>query len=223
MQFIPACISPPTFKLVDCKQVTGIRVARKTAPASIGAHMITCQECGKPAMYQLTTGVLICLQCIDRFQFEQNAAMINFLLGKMKSSTGGSPLKIPKLVLHHQLVTFNNIRVDHSIVGAINTGQAQAIDVGLSYVKQNGDPALSEMFQEFVQAVLDNRELDQVTRKAIIEQLSFLISQLLAKPEQKRAAIVGAVFKSIKEALSAFSDLVTLWEKLEPFLRQVLR
>jgi hypothetical protein len=71
--------------------------------------------------------------------------------------------------------------------------------------------------------VLDSRELDQATRKAIIEQLSFLISQLLAKPEQKRASIVGAVFKSIKEALSAFSGLVTLWEKLEPFLRQVLR
>ena len=223
MQFIPACISPPTFKSVGRKQVTGIRVARKTAPASIGAHMITCQECGKPAMYQLSNGALICLECIDRFQFEQNAAMINFLLGEVESSTEGSPLEIPKLVRRHQLVTFNNIRVDHSIVGAINTGQAQAIDVGLSYVKQNGDPALSELFQEFAQAVLDSRELDQAARKAIIEQLSFLISQLLAKPEQKRTAIVDAVFKNIKEALLAFSGLVTLWEKLEPFLRQVLR
>jgi len=70
--------------------------------------------------------------------------------------------------------------------------------------------------------VSDSRELDQATRKAIIEQLSFLISQLLAKPEQKRAAIVGAVLKSIKEALLAFSGLVTLWETLEPLLRQVL-
>jgi hypothetical protein len=223
MQFIPACISPPTFKLVGHKQATGIRVARKTAPASIGAHMITCQECGKPAMYQLSNGVLICIECVDRFQFKQNAAIIHFLLGEMESSTGGSPLEIPKPVLHHQPVTFNNIRVDHSVVGVINTGQAQAIDVGLSYVKQNGDPVLSELFQEFTQAVLDRREIDQATRKAIVEQLSFLISQLLAKPEQKRPAIVGAVFKSIKEALSAFSGLVTLWEKLEPFLRQVFR
>jgi len=198
-------------------------VARKTAPANIGVRMITCQECSKPTMYQLSNGALICLECIDRFQFEQYAAMINFLLGEMESSTGGSPLEMPKLVQHHQLATFNNIRVDHSVVGAINTGQAQTIDVGLSYVKQNGDPALSELFEEFAQAVLDSRELDQTTRKTIIEQLSFLISQLLAKPEQKRPAIVGAVLKSIKEALLAFSGLVTLWEKLEPFLRQVLR
>lgn len=221
MQFIPACIPPPTFTLVGRKQVTGIRVA--TAPATIGARMITCEECGKPSMYQLSNGALICLECIDRFQFEQNAAMINFLLGEVESGTGGLPLEIPKLVLRHQLVTFNNIRMDHSVVGVINTGQAQAIDVGLSYVKLIGDPALSELFQEFAQAVLDSRELDQTTRKAIIEQLSFLISQLLAKPEQKRAAIVGAVLKSIKDALLAFSGLVTLWEKLEPFLRQVLR
>ena len=210
MQFIPACISPPTFKLVGRKQVIGIRVAR------------ICQECGKPAMYQLSSGALICLECIDRFQFEENAAMIHFLLGEVESSTEWSPLEIPKLVRRHQLVTFNNIRVDHSIVGAINTGQAQAIDVGLSYVKQNRDPALSELFQEFAQAVLDSRELDQAARKAIIEQLSFLISQLLAKPEQKRTAIVDAVFKNIKEALLAFSGLVTLWETLEPLLRQVL-
>jgi len=148
--------------------------------------------------------------------------MIHFLLGEVESSTGGLPLEIPKLVLHHQLVTFNNIRADHSVVGAINTGQAQAIDVSLSCVKQIADPALSELFQQFAQAVSDSRELDQATRKAIIEQLSFLISQLLAKPEQKRAAIVGAVLKSIKEALLAFSGLATLWETLEPLLRQVL-
>jgi len=184
--------------------------------------MIICQECGKPAMYQLSSGALICLECIDRFQFEQNAAMIRFLLGEIESSTGGLPLEIPKLVMHHQLVTFNNIRADHSVVGAINTGQAQDIDVSLSYVKEIGDPALSELFQQFAQAVLDSRELDQATGKAIIEQLSFLVSQLLAKPEQKRAAVFGAVLKNIKEALSAFSDLAKLRETLEPFLRQVL-
>jgi hypothetical protein len=198
-------------------------VARKTAPAVSGASMINCQECGKPAMYQLSNGALICLECIDRFKFEQNAAMINFLLGSAESSTGGSPLEIPKPDLNRQLVTFNNIRVDHSVVGTINTGQAQVIDEGLSYVKQNGNPAFSELFQEFTQAVLDSRELDQATRKAIIEQLSFLISQLLAKPEQKRPAIAGAVFTSIKDVLLSFSSLVTLWEKLEPLLRQVLR
>jgi hypothetical protein len=173
-------------------------------------------------MYQLSSGALICLDCVDRLQFEQNAAMLHFLLGEVESNTGGLSLETPKLVLHHQLVTFNNIRADRSIVGAINTGQAQAIDVSLSYVKQIGDPALSELFQQFAQAVLDNKELDQATRKAIIEQLSFLSSQLLAKPEEKRVSIVGAVLKSIKEALLAFSGLITLWETLEPLLRQVL-
>jgi hypothetical protein len=90
-------------------------------------------------------------------------------------------IEIPKLVPHRQPTTFT-IRVDRSVVGAINTGQAQAIDVALSYVKQNGDPGLSELLQEFTQAVLDNRKLDQAMRKAIIEELSFLISQTSAKP-----------------------------------------
>jgi hypothetical protein len=38
MQFIPACISPPTFKLVDRKQVTGIRVAKKL-PQLVSGHI----------------------------------------------------------------------------------------------------------------------------------------------------------------------------------------
>ena len=226
MQFIPVCISPPTFKLVG-RKVTGTWVALKTAPASIGARMITCRECGKPSMYQLSNGAVICLECMDRFQLEQNTARINFLLGEVESITGaavgsiGSRIEITKVV-QRQPITFNNIRVDQSVVGAINTGQAQAIDVALSYVKQTGDPALSELLQEFAQAVLDSRELDQAIRKAIVEQLFFLISQVLAKSERKRPAIVSAVLKSVKEALSAFSGLVILWEKLEPVLRQAL-
>jgi len=75
---------------------------------------------------------------------------------------------------------------------------------------------------EFTQAVLDNRELDRAMHKAIIEELSFLISQTSAKPEQKRPSIVNAVLKSIKETLSTFSGLIALWEKLEPCLREVL-
>jgi len=180
-------------------------------------------------MYQLSNGALICLECVDRFQLEQNAAMINFLVGEMEFVTEiplGSlkpRIKTPKLVPHRQPTTFTNIRVDRSVVGVINTGQAQAIDVALSYVKQNGDPGLSKLLQEFTQVVLDNRELDQALRKAIIEQLSFLISQILAKPEQKRASIVNAVLKGIKETLSTFSGLRALWETLEPYLREVLR
>src|SRR5438046_9023436 len=50
----------------------------------------------------------------------------------------------------------------------------------------------------------------------IVRELSFLISQTSAKPEQKRPSIVNAVLKSIKETLSTFSGLIALWEKLKP-------
>ncbi len=178
-------------------------------------------------MCQLSNGGLICLECLDRFQLEENVARVNFLLGELKSIRRITARHIRPRLGHpkktqHQPITFNNIRVDRSVVGTINTGQAQAIDVALGYVRQNGDPASSKLFQEFVQAVLDSRELDQAMRKAIIEQLSFLVSQVLAKPEQKRPAIVGAVLKRVTEILSAFSGLAILWEKLEPFLRQAL-
>lgn len=190
--------------------------------------MITCQECGKPAMYQLSNGALICLECVDRFQLEQTAAIINFLLGEMVFATEISlerlkpRIETPKGASHRQPTMFTNIRVDRSVVGVINAGQAQAIDVALTYGKHNDNPGLCQMLQEFTQAVLDNRELDQALRKVIIEQLSFLISQTLAKPGQKRPSIVNTVLKGIKETLSTFAGLVALWETLEPYLREVL-
>src|SRR5437762_2824189 len=128
MQFIPVCISFPTFKLVG-RKVTGIWVALKTALASIGARMITCRECGKPSMYQLSNGAVICLECMDRFQLEQNTARINFLLGEVefitKAAVGSirSRIEITKIV-QRQPITFNNIKIDQNIVSAINTGLA---------------------------------------------------------------------------------------------------
>jgi hypothetical protein len=198
----------------------------KAAPVTIGASMITCQLCGEPTMYRLSNGALICVQCVDRFQREQNAAMIDFLLGEIGSggTVGniGPGVEISKRVPRRQPTALTNIRLDRSVVGAINTGRAQAIDVALSYIKQKCDPGVSELLQEFTQAVLDDRELDQAMRGAIIEQLSFLISQTLAKQGQKRPSIVNAVLKSIKESLSISSGLITVWDKLEPCLRQVL-
>src|SRR5438094_5993041 len=115
MQFIPVCISPPTFKLVG-RKVTGTWVALKTAPASIGARMITCRECGKPSMYQLSNGAVICLECMDRFQLEQNTARINFLLGEVECITGAAVrrvwtrIEITKVV-EGEPITFTNSRV----------------------------------------------------------------------------------------------------------------
>src|SRR5439155_26685373 len=101
-------------------------------------------------MCQLSNGAVICLECMDRFQLEQNTARINFLLGEVESITGAavgsieSRIEITKVV-QRRPITLNNIRGDHRVVGAINTGQAQAIDVALSYVKENCDPALAEL------------------------------------------------------------------------------
>src|SRR5947207_14772262 len=116
MQLIPVCISPPTFKLVG-RKVTGTWVALKTAPASIGARMITCRECGKPSMYQLSNGAVICLECMDRFQLEQNTARINFLLGEVESINGaavgsiGSRIEFTEVV-QLQLITCKDISRD---------------------------------------------------------------------------------------------------------------
>lgn len=182
-------------------------------------------------MFQRRDGLLLCLDCYERLQsimnrqFEQNAAMLNFLFGEMEMMTGvplGPRIRIPQPVIQNAPMTFNNIQVDRSAIGAINTGHAQVIDVALSYIKQTGDPALSVALKEFTQAVLDNQEIEETSRTAILEQLRFLSEQAVASQERKQRSVARAVLEDLAKAVSSVSGLVSLWEKLKPIFLQAV-
>jgi hypothetical protein len=107
--------------------------------------MAQCSQCGKPAIISIG-GNPLCVDCNLKFEqaqqieFIRNATVLNNLSAEMEVATGIPGLcpriEIPKPPpLQQSPVTFNNIRVDSSVIGSINTGQVKQIDVSMDNIK----------------------------------------------------------------------------------------
>lgn len=189
--------------------------------------MASCQQCGKPPLYVIgPEKIPLCLDCYERHdnilqrQLDENARMLNYLTGQMESVVGLPYGSLgPRMAVRSQTqpVTLNNIHIDRSNIGAVNTGQAGRIDAVVTYTNQAGDPALAQALKYFTQAVIDSKEIDRVTRDAIIEQLSFLASQIATN--KKQPSVADAVASKLGTLIKTASGLITLWKQLEPLLK----
>ncbi len=72
---------------------------------------------------------------------------------------------------------FGNIRVGQDVIGTLNIGHLQVIDVAVSHIQHDGDLPLAHALWEFTQAVIESREVEPATRSIMIEQLAFLSEQ----------------------------------------------
>ena len=127
----------------------------------------------------------------------------------------------PQPPVHTGPVTFNNIRVDRSIVGAINTGAMARLDVVMTGARNLGGQGkkLAEALQNLTQAVLDSADLQAASKNEIIEDLAFIIEQVSQKgPGAKHSGPVRAIVDKINSVLGTVSNLATVWTALKTIL-----
>lgn len=192
--------------------------------------MVPCGQCGKPAVQQIGD-VPLCVECLLKYQqaeqikFNRLASRMNYLLGSMEDAVGLPGLytryEIPRPLIHHGPVTLNNIKVNESVVGAINTGDVKNIDVVIDYVRNAGNKKLEAALKNFTQAMLDEKAINDEARRSLLEQISFISSQIALPKEQRSPGIVKAVLGAIKNAVSTIAPLISLWEKLSPLLNSI--
>jgi len=193
--------------------------------------MIKCSQCDKPAIVQIGNNPL-CVDCNLKLQQaikirnDMLAEEMNYLTEQMETTVGLYGIlpryKITQPVVHQGDLTFNNIRVDKSIIGTINTGNIQSIDMTMSNIKISGDEQLAKAIGEFTQAVINETKVSMETRNQILEQLSFLTSQYELPKEKRKPTIIKNVLSAIKDTISTIADLVTIWSVLEPLLTNIL-
>lgn len=196
-----------------------------------GVLMSTCNQCGKPAMCEIS-GHFLCLDCTHKFQqlnkshMDDSFRYLNFLTDEMEAIAGVHGIlpkfEIPKTVVHKGQINFNNINVEGSVVGAINTGNVQSIDVAMSHIHDNlGYTELAEALKEFTEEFINDKSIESDVKDEIIEQLSFLTEQVISPKEHQKSSIARTVLKSMKETMTNFASLTTLitsWEKLQTIL-----
>ncbi len=115
-----------------------------------------CHNCGKPASFQIEAddGVLrLCIDCNLKYEYarsleyQRDAHLLNQLSAAF-DAVSGIPGLAPRVPIPQMQpipisdMTINNINVDNSVIGVLNTGNIEKVDTAVTVLKQSGeDPA----------------------------------------------------------------------------------
>jgi hypothetical protein len=193
--------------------------------------MAQCSQCSNPAMF-LLEGHPVCLHCYATFQQLIQARIatlnqeLNYIADMAESMTGIYGVmpryKVPQPVVHTGPMTFHNINVNKSVVGSINTGTIQRLNVALSQISLSGNEELQAGLKQFAEAVLDEATLDAKFRNDLLEQLAFISTQLASGQESRQRSVLAAVVESVANAVTTAGGLAKLWEALRPMIEKCL-
>lgn len=165
-----------------------------------------------------------CIDCTHKmeqiFQSRDRALKqhINFLLDQADAIVGfpaGLPrYKIPQPVVHQGSLNFHSIKVDNSVVGAINTGTVRLMEVALNNVHNNNrNDELEGLLKQIAEAVLQDKATSAETKNEILEQLSVLTTVAVKPKDSRPSAIVKALLTSI--AVNLPQTLIKHWDKVK--------
>jgi hypothetical protein len=187
--------------------------------------MPACTQCGKPAVFMVGDNPL-CVDCNLKVQQAvrlQDIALkeqANFYSDHIEAITGMYGITprytIAQPVMHDGPMTFHNIKIDNSVVGAINTGEVKKIDVALSHIRIEGNTPLQQALSKFTEAVISSEDIEAQQKNEILEQLAVIAEQTAQPPQQRKTAVVKALLLAVKDAVSTISTLSALWQQIHP-------
>ena len=185
-----------------------------------------CSQCSTPAVWDMG-GTYLCVNCYAKLQqaaylqYIQLASLINQQLDSMDNIVGlpvtGGRLRIPTpTTINADQTTFNNIRVNDSIVGTINTGNVQKLDSRVSAMRGENREELANAIQQLTQAILNAPDLQPSNKNSALECLSFLSDQALT-PETERQSTVGkTIVSTLEKILANTGSLASIWSAVKP-------
>lgn len=187
-----------------------------------------CNQCQTPAVWNVN-GICLCVDCYAKLQQAnyQNhvmlASTINMLLDDMDDMIGlprsGGRFKIPTpTTINAGQTTYNNIRVNDSVVGTINTGNVEKLDSRVSAMQGENRHELADAIQRLTEAILNASDLKPCDKDSALECLSFLADQALT-PEMERQPIVGkTIISKLEQILTNTGSIASIWSQVEPYI-----
>ena len=196
---------------------------------------LKCVNCEKPAVWHMGPkeyGILLCLdhakiaQDIQSQQNEICERQINMLEGHMYDIVGlprptlAYPERKAPVVIHQPKID-NSIHIDRSVVGSVNTGTIQNLEVSMSHINSS-NPELAQSFKSFKEAVAKEQGLKPEQKEEILEQLSALSQEMELPQEKRRPGIIKSLIGGIKTGVGALVTLDGLWSISERLIRLYL-
>jgi hypothetical protein len=189
--------------------------------------MTPCSQCGKPAVFNVN-GHPICVDCNLKIQqasqIRNNALKerYNLLLDQADAVTGlhgvMARLPIQRPIIHEGPMSFHSIKIDKSVVGAVNTGTVEKMEVALNNIHAlNQNAELEQHLKNFTEAVLHEAKLSAQAKNNVMEQLSELAAQVALPKESRAIVIMKALVTSIATNIAS-TGLIEHWDKIKNLL-----
>jgi hypothetical protein len=190
-----------------------------------------CSQCGKPAPVRITSDdgtIYLCLDCdLKREQAESlesqcDAQLLNFTGAAFGMMTGIPMPRMP--VPSHQIVplsnmNFNNIHIDRSTIGVLNTGNVRTIDRTVTALNQSGGVDVADALARLTQAVIDCAEASDEQKRQLVEILSAIASEAEQPEDQRKTSVVRALLIEGATLVSGLADASQIWHTYEPAIK----
>lgn len=168
----------------------------------------------------------LCLDCyfkvfqIQQAQTENYERQINFYSDEVDHALGFPPSgpRFPeRKAIHVQGTTLNNIKINNSIVGSVNTGTIGSLDIAITSIKKN-DANFAEALTKLSEAVLKSALLSNENKEEILEIMSALASEKEAPKERQRKNLSKTLYSRLQELVGLASDLGSIWAQWGPII-----
>lgn len=192
---------------------------------------LRCSQCDNRAMYQVVDNHPLCLRCYSQFietntnQIRVLAALGNQAIDNMEAIAGlplGGRLHIPPSspTINTGQTTYNNIQVDKSVVGSINTGSIRELDIMIGAMREEDNQELASVFQDLTHAILKAKEadLEQSDKDSALEFLLFLSEEAFTPETDRRSRIGKAAISKLEQILSNVGSIASVWSAAKPYL-----
>ena len=191
-----------------------------------------CYQCAAPAMYTIgDENVPLCLNCYSRFaqieqqKLENQERMMNFLHDHINATVGLPPMG-PRFPPRPRPVVvgdfrLNNISVNNSVVGTINTGSVGSIDQSISALVQLNEPDLAQAFKALSEAILQSDDLSKNQRNELIESLSVISREAATPIEQRQNTVALSLLEKAEKLTSMATDISELCQRYWPVIAAV--
>lgn len=191
--------------------------------------MPQCHQCRNPAFYSVgkTDADMknLCLSCwtmlehTNFLKFLQNAAMLNNAMDQMDAvmPIGLNNGRIPVGEIARAMAksnTYNNISIQNSNVGVVNTGNLARIDAAITMSKGTETEEFGARLKDLTQAILSQEALAAETRQQLIEITQAISDQAIGSKAPSKV-VVDTLFGRLKSLCSDVTVIAGATEKLQ--------
>ena len=187
-----------------------------------------CSQCDRLAVFYYGEVGL----CVDHhlkmqqalyLQVSMLAAQLNYLNSELESGSGGlmrlPRINIPPTTFAEGNVTFNNINVAGSNIGAINTGTIKNLDTSITIIENQGNSDLAVAVTELTEAVIKSNEIGNSVKDEINQQLELLVSQVTLDQQSRSMGVIKSLLAGTRNSVSVVASLLTIWDRVEPIFK----